>query len=142
MFPSEEHRRRGTLRRRKEDNSKIHLIEIRWEGGGWINLAQDRNKWRGLVNTVAKLYSTAVSRTLCTTPLSVQLSLQHCSQYNLLYSIAVSTTFCTASLSVQPSVQHRCQYNILYSTAASTTFCTVSLSVQPSVQHRCQYNLL
>ena len=25
---------------------KIHLEEILWEGVDWINLAQDKNKWR------------------------------------------------------------------------------------------------
>jgi hypothetical protein len=28
---------------------------MRWEGMDWINLAQDRRSWRGLVNTVMNL---------------------------------------------------------------------------------------
>jgi hypothetical protein len=31
---------------------KMNLSEIRWGGMEWINLAQDRSQWRGLVNTV------------------------------------------------------------------------------------------
>jgi hypothetical protein len=35
-----------------EDNVKIDLREIGWGGMDWINLAQDRDQWRTLVNTV------------------------------------------------------------------------------------------
>jgi len=28
------------------------LTEILWEGVDWLNLAQGRNKWRGLANAV------------------------------------------------------------------------------------------
>jgi hypothetical protein len=35
--------------------SKLDLREIRWGGMDWIDLAQDRDKWRALVNTVMKL---------------------------------------------------------------------------------------
>jgi hypothetical protein len=31
---------------------KIDLIEIGWDGMDWIDLAQDRDQWRTLVNTV------------------------------------------------------------------------------------------
>jgi hypothetical protein len=41
-------------RRRWEDNIKIHLRQIRWGGMDWIHLAQDRDQWRALVNTVLK----------------------------------------------------------------------------------------
>jgi hypothetical protein len=33
-------------------NIKIDLREIGWDGMDWIELAQDRDQWRGLVNTV------------------------------------------------------------------------------------------
>jgi hypothetical protein len=36
----------------REDNIKMDLREIRWEGKDWINLAQDRDRWRAVVNTV------------------------------------------------------------------------------------------
>jgi hypothetical protein len=41
------------------DGRKLYIIdlkEIRWEGVDWIHLAQDRNRWRALVNTVMKLW--------------------------------------------------------------------------------------
>jgi hypothetical protein len=34
------------------DNIKIDLRERGWDGMDWINLAQDRDKWRALVNMV------------------------------------------------------------------------------------------
>jgi hypothetical protein len=37
------------------DNIKIHLREIGWDGVDWIDLAQDRDQWRPLVNTVMNL---------------------------------------------------------------------------------------
>jgi hypothetical protein len=36
-------------------NNKIDLREIGWDSMDWIDLAQDRNQWRALVNTVMKL---------------------------------------------------------------------------------------
>jgi hypothetical protein len=34
------------------DNNKIDLREVGWDGMDWIDLAQDRDQWRALVNTV------------------------------------------------------------------------------------------
>jgi hypothetical protein len=45
----------GRTRRRWVDNIKIDLLEIGWGGVGWIGLAQDRDKWRALVNAVMNL---------------------------------------------------------------------------------------
>jgi hypothetical protein len=45
----------GRPRRRSEDNIKMELREIRWDGMGWIDLAQNRDQWRALVNTVMNL---------------------------------------------------------------------------------------
>jgi hypothetical protein len=39
-------------RRRWEDNIRIDLREIGWEGVDWMHLAQDRDQWRALVNMV------------------------------------------------------------------------------------------
>jgi hypothetical protein len=52
---TEEKRRLGRPRRRWVDNIKIDLREIGWNGGDWINLAQDRDQWRALVNAVINL---------------------------------------------------------------------------------------
>ena len=38
-------------RRRWEDNIKMDLQEV-GGGGDWMELAQDRDRWRALVNTV------------------------------------------------------------------------------------------
>jgi hypothetical protein len=40
-------------RRRWEDNIKLDLQEKGW-GVDWIDLAQDRDRWRALVNAVMK----------------------------------------------------------------------------------------
>jgi hypothetical protein len=42
-------------RRRWVDNIKKELVEIEWGGLDWIGLAQDRYKWRVLVNAVMDL---------------------------------------------------------------------------------------
>jgi hypothetical protein len=39
-------------RRRWEDNIKMDLREVGWRGMDWINVAQDRDRWRALVNAV------------------------------------------------------------------------------------------
>jgi hypothetical protein len=45
----------GRPRRRWVDNIKIDLSEIGWDGGDWIDLAQDRDQWRALVRAVMSL---------------------------------------------------------------------------------------
>jgi hypothetical protein len=45
----------GRPRRRWEDNIKMDLGEIWFGDVDWINLAQDRDRWRALVNTVMSL---------------------------------------------------------------------------------------
>jgi hypothetical protein len=42
-------------RRRWEDNIKMDLREVGWEGADWISLAQDRDRWRAVVYTVMNL---------------------------------------------------------------------------------------
>jgi hypothetical protein len=42
-------------RRRWEDNINLDLREIGVDGVKWIRLAQDRVRWRALVNTVMNL---------------------------------------------------------------------------------------
>ena len=42
----------GRPRRRWEDNIKMDLQEVGREGMDWIELAQDRDRWRALVNAV------------------------------------------------------------------------------------------
>jgi hypothetical protein len=42
-------------RRRWEDNIKMDLREVGWGGADWIGLAQDRDRWRALVNTMMNL---------------------------------------------------------------------------------------
>jgi hypothetical protein len=45
----------GRPRRRWVDNIKMDLVEIGWGGLDWICLAQDRDQWRFLVNSVMNL---------------------------------------------------------------------------------------
>ena len=45
----------GRHSRRWEDNIKMDLQEVGSGGMDWIELAQDRNRWRALVTAVKKL---------------------------------------------------------------------------------------
>jgi hypothetical protein len=45
----------GRPRRRWVDNIKMDLREIGWDGMDWIDLAQNRDQWRALVNMVMNL---------------------------------------------------------------------------------------
>ena len=45
----------GRPRRRWEDNNKMDLQEVKGGCGDWMELAQDRDRWRALVGTVRKL---------------------------------------------------------------------------------------
>jgi hypothetical protein len=51
----ERNRPLGRPRRRWVDNIKIDRRQIGWDGRDWIELAQDRDQWRALVNTVMNL---------------------------------------------------------------------------------------
>jgi hypothetical protein len=45
----------GRPRRRWVDNIRMDLREVGWGNGDWIGVAQDRNRWRALVNSVLNL---------------------------------------------------------------------------------------
>jgi hypothetical protein len=45
----------GRPRRRWVDDIKMDLTEIEWDGIDWIDLAQNRDQWRALVNLVINL---------------------------------------------------------------------------------------
>ena len=50
-------RPQGRPRCRWEYNIKMGLQEVGGGGGDWMELAQDRDRWRALVNTVKQRYS-------------------------------------------------------------------------------------
>jgi hypothetical protein len=45
----------GKPRRRWVDNIRMDLRKIGWDGVDWIEMSQDRDKWRALVNMVLDL---------------------------------------------------------------------------------------
>jgi hypothetical protein len=45
----------GRPRRRWVDNIRMDPLEVRWGDIDWIGLAQDRDMWRALVNSVLNL---------------------------------------------------------------------------------------
>ena len=45
----------GRPRRRWEDNIKMDLQEVGCDGMDWIELAQDSDRWRAVVNAVMNL---------------------------------------------------------------------------------------
>jgi hypothetical protein len=48
-------KRQGRPRRRWEDDIRMDFREMGWGGTDWIDLAQFRDQWRALVNTVMNL---------------------------------------------------------------------------------------
>jgi hypothetical protein len=42
----------GKARRRWVDSGKMDLKRIGWDGMDWLDLAQDKDQWRTVVNTV------------------------------------------------------------------------------------------
>jgi hypothetical protein len=48
-------RRLGRPKHKREDNIRMDLREIGWEGVDWIHLPQDRDKWQAVLNTVTNL---------------------------------------------------------------------------------------
>jgi hypothetical protein len=50
--PEVKRRPLGRPKRRWVDNIKIDLRQIGWDGVDWIDMTQDRDHWRALVNTV------------------------------------------------------------------------------------------
>jgi hypothetical protein len=51
----EERRTLGRPRHKWEDNIKINLQEVGWGGMDWIDMAQDRDRWRAVVSAVMNL---------------------------------------------------------------------------------------
>jgi hypothetical protein len=45
----------GIPRRRWADNIKMDLQEVGWGGMDWIDMAQDRDRWRDVVSAVMNL---------------------------------------------------------------------------------------
>jgi hypothetical protein len=46
----------GRPRRRRLESIMMHLREIGWVDMDWIDLVQDRDQWRSLVNTAINLW--------------------------------------------------------------------------------------
>jgi hypothetical protein len=56
MGKSEGKRPLGRPRHRWEDGIRMDIREIGWGSVDWIQLAQDRDQWRAVVNTVMNLW--------------------------------------------------------------------------------------
>jgi hypothetical protein len=61
----------GTFRRRLEDNTGKDITEIGWEGVDWMHLAQERNSWWAVVNTVINLRVPQNAGNFLTSPVTV-----------------------------------------------------------------------
>jgi hypothetical protein len=51
----ERKRQFGRLGHRWEDNIRMDLMEMAWEGVDWMHLIQDRDQWQDLVNMTMNL---------------------------------------------------------------------------------------
>jgi len=58
MGKPEGKRQLGRQMRRCKDNIKMDVQEVGCEGMDWIELAQDSNRWRAVVNAVMNLQVT------------------------------------------------------------------------------------
>jgi hypothetical protein len=56
MGKPERKRPLGRPRRRSVNNIKMDLREVGWDGMDWIDLTEDRDQWRALVNVVMNLW--------------------------------------------------------------------------------------
>jgi hypothetical protein len=54
-FPEEAHTALQFPLRCNNSNIRMDLGEVGWRDVDWIGLAQDRNRWRALVNSVLNL---------------------------------------------------------------------------------------
>jgi hypothetical protein len=45
----------GRPKRRWEDNIKMDLQEVGWNGVAWFDMTQDRDRWRAVVSAVMNL---------------------------------------------------------------------------------------
>jgi hypothetical protein len=69
-WESQKERDLGRPKGKWVDNTKMDLREIGWGSMAWINLVQDRDQWRALVNTVMNLrvpQSVGKFSNICTT---------------------------------------------------------------------------
>jgi hypothetical protein len=56
----------GRSRCRRVENIKMGLRDIGWDGMDWIDLAQNRDQWRALVNTLMNLQVPQKLLSICT----------------------------------------------------------------------------
>jgi hypothetical protein len=54
-WENQKERQPGRLRHRWVDNITMYVIGIEWGGMDWIDLAQDKDQWSALVNTVINI---------------------------------------------------------------------------------------
>jgi hypothetical protein len=55
MGTPEGKRTHGRTKHRWVNNIRMDLVEVGWGDVDWISLAQDRDRWRALVNSVLKI---------------------------------------------------------------------------------------
>jgi hypothetical protein len=75
----------GRSGRRWDDNIKMALSQIRWEGTDWIQLVQDRDQWQVLMNSDSGISRTAERLLRLVFAVCILLSLAKCAHVSLTF---------------------------------------------------------
>jgi hypothetical protein len=93
FYKSEGKRPLGKHRGRWWDNTKMDLTEIGWESVDWMYLAQDRDQWWAVVNTVINLRVPWKARNFLTSWVTISFWRRDCAPWSLTVTVGLCLHF-------------------------------------------------